>query len=202
MKNIGLTKRRRMKIGLLGGSFNPAHYGHIHISEIALKLLNLDEVWWLITPQNPLKKIVKNAPLYNRIRSARKLVKNRKIKIDALETKYSSNYTANNLKNIIEQYKGTKFIWLMGADNLAEIHKWYKWKCIFKIMPVAVFDRGNYSYSVFNSIAGKCYFKNLHKTKNSKSIFIKNNPNWIFLRIKKKHISSSQLRTTQNYIVF
>ncbi len=172
MKNIGLTKRRRMKIGLLGGSFNPAHYGHVHISEAALKLLNLDEVWWLITPQNPLKKNIKNAPLNKRVNSAKKLVKNRKIKIDSLESKYSSNYTVNTLKNIIEQFRGTKFIWLMGADNLAEIHKWYRWKYIFKTMPIAVFDRGNYSYSVFNSIAGKSYFKNLHKTKNSESIFL------------------------------
>ena len=130
-KIIGLTKRRNMKIGLLGGSFNPAHEGHVYISKTALKLLNLDEIWWLITPQNPLKPAGK--PLEKRLKYAKSLVKNNKIRIDAIEKRYKSNYTFNTLQNVIKQYSGTKFIWLMGADNLNEINKWYNWKNIFKI---------------------------------------------------------------------
>ena len=90
----------------------------------------------------------------------------------------------------------------MGADNLAEMHQWNKWKFIFNIMPIAVFDRGYYSYSVFNSIAGKCYFNKLHTTKNSKSIFNKNLPSWIFFRMNKNHMSSSKLRINKNYLKF
>ena len=197
-KNIGLTKRRNMKIGLLGGSFNPAHEGHIYISETAIKLLGLDEIWWLVTPQNPLKKSSK--PLEERVKFAKNLVKNNKIRIEAIEKKYQSNYTLHTLQNIIKQYSGTKFIWLMGADNLAEINKWYKWKSIFNIMPIAVFDRGYYSYTVFNSIAGKHYFSNLHKTKNSKSIFNTSPPIWTFLHINKNPLSSSKLRNKKNFL--
>ena len=193
MKKIGITKRRNMKIGLLGGSFNPAHDGHIYISELALKLLNLDEVWWLVTPQNPLKNSKANN-LEKRLKYAKKIIKNSRIIIDALETKYKNNYTANTLNTIINQFKGTNFIWLMGADNLSEINKWYKWNYIFQLMPIAVFDREDYSYSVFNSIAGKRYYNKLYKTKNSVSIFNKKLPSWKFLRINKNLLSSTKIR--------
>ena len=95
---------------------------------------------------------------------------------------------------MIERYKGTKFIWLMGADNLKEINNWFNWKAIFNTMPVAVFDRGVYSYSVINSVAGKCYFSKLHKTKNSKSIFNKSLPAWKFIHIYKNPLSSTYIR--------
>ena len=193
MKKIGITKRRNMKVGLLGGSFNPAHDGHIYISELALKLLNLDEVLWLVTPQNPLKNSKANN-LEKRLKYAKKIVKNSRIIIDALEIKYKNNYTANTLNTIVNQYKGTNFIWLMGADNLSEINKWYKWNYIFQLMPIAVFDREDYSYSVFNSIAGKRYYNKLYKTKNSVSIFNKKLPSWKFLRINKNLLSSTKIR--------
>ena len=197
MKKIGITKRRNMKIGLLGGSFNPAHDGHIYISELALKLLNLDEVWWLVTPQNPLKNSKANN-LEKRLKYAKKIVKNSRIIIDALEIKYKNNYTANTLNTIINQFKGTNFIWLMGADNLSEINKWYKWNYIFQLMPIAVFDREDYSYSVFNSIAGKRYYNKLYKTKNSVSIFNKKLPSWKFLRINKNLLSSTKIRNEKS----
>ena len=197
MKKIGITKRRNMKVGLLGGAFNPAHDGHIYISELALKLLNLDEVWWLVTPQNPLKNSKANN-LEKRLKYAKKIIKNSRIIIDALETKYKNNYTANTLNTIINQFKGTNFIWLMGADNLSEINKWYKWNYIFQLMPIAVFDREDYSYSVFNSIAGKRYYNKLYKTKNSVSIFNKKLPSWKFLRINKNLLSSTKIRNEKS----
>ena len=200
MNKIGLSKRKNMKIGLLGGSFNPAHEGHIYISEQALRLFGLDEIWWLVTPQNPLKKMKTNDTLIKRLNFAKKLVKNNKIRIDSVENKYKNNFTANTLKNIINRYKGTKFIWLMGADNLDEFHKWYQWQTIYSIIPIAVFDREYYSYSVFNSIAGKRYFNKLHKTKNSQSIFNSKLPSWRFLRIHKNSHSSTKIRNNKNYL--
>lgn len=200
MNKIGLSKRKNMKIGLLGGSFNPAHEGHIYISEQALRLFGLDEIWWLVTPQNPLKKMKTNDTLIKRLNFAKKLVKNSKIRIDSVENKYKNNFTANTLKNIINRYKGTKFIWLMGADNLDEFHKWYQWQTIYSIIPIAVFDREYYSYSVFNSIAGKRYFNKLHKTKNSQSIFNSKLPSWRFLRIHKNSHSSTKIRNNKNYL--
>ena len=183
-----------MKIGLLGGSFNPAHSGHIYISNEALKRLELDEVWWLVSPQNPLKSNSISAPLRIRLDNARSMAKGHNIRVEDLETKFKTNFTSKTLEFIIKRYGGSKFVWLMGADNLVEINQWFNWKNIFQIMPVAVFNRGVYSYSVINSIAGKYYFSKLHKTKDSNSIFDKPLPAWQFLHINKNPISSTLLR--------
>jgi nicotinate-nucleotide adenylyltransferase len=183
-----------MKIGILGGSFNPAHFGHVYISNIALKILQLDEIWWLVSPQNPLKVNYSTASLKDRLKNAKKISNGYRIRVENLESNFKTNLTAKTLKIMIERYKGTKFIWLMGADNLKEINNWFNWKAIFNTMPVAVFDRGVYSYSVINSVAGKCYFSKLHKTKNSKSIFNKSLPAWKFIHIYKNPLSSTYIR--------
>ena len=193
-KNIGLTKRRNMKIGVLGGSFNPAHEGHIHISNIALKEFKLDEVWWLVSPQNPLKTNFTTTNLKKRINYAKQISNGYKIRVEDLESKFKTNLTSKTLKIILERYKGTKFIWLMGADNLKEINRWFNWKNIFNTMPIAVFDRGVYSYSIINSIAGKRYFSKLHKRKNSLSIFNKPLPSWKFIHNIKNPTSSTYIR--------
>ena len=193
-KNIGLTKRRNMKIGILGGSFNPAHKGHLYISNIALKLLQLDEIWWLVSPQNPLKhSFIKNS-IKERVYAARKISKGYKIRVEDLESRFNTNLTAKTLKILLERYRGTRFIWLMGADNLNEMNKWFSWKNIFNTMPIAVFDRGVYSYSIINSIAGKRYFSNLHKRKNSTSIFNTPLPSWKFIHNSKNPLSSTNIR--------
>ena len=193
-KNIGLTKRRNMKIGVLGGSFNPAHEGHIHISNIALKEFKLDEIWWLVSPQNPLKNNFTKINLKKRINYAKQISNGYKIRVEDLESKFKTNLTSKTLKIILERYKGTKFIWLMGADNLKEINRWFNWKNIFNTMPIAVFDRGVYSYAIINSIAGKRYFSKLHKRKNSLSIFNKPLPSWKFIHNIKNPTSSTYIR--------
>ena len=193
-KNIGLTKRRNMKIGVLGGSFNPAHEGHIHISNIALKEFKLDEIWWLVSPQNPLKTNFTATNLKKRINYAKQISNGYKIRVEDLESKFKTNLTSKTLKIILERYKGTKFIWLMGADNLKEINRWFNWKNIFNTMPIAVFDRGVYSYAIINSIAGKRYFSKLHKRKNSLSIFNKPLPSWKFIHNIKNPTSSTYIR--------
>ena len=185
-----------MRIGLLGGSFNPAHKGHLYISNEALKKLKLDEIWWLVSPQNPLKSI--SAPLKIRLDNARAVAKGHNIRVEDLETRFKTNLTSKTLNHIIKRYSGSNFIWLMGADNLTEINQWFNWKNIFNTMPIAVFNRGVYSYSVINSIAGKYYFSKLHKTKDSKSIFKKPLPVWQFLHINKNPLSSTMLRMQNN----
>ena len=183
-----------MKIGVLGGSFNPAHEGHIHISNIALKEFKLDEVWWLVSPQNPLKTNFTTTNLKKRINYAKQISNGYKIRVEDLESKFKTNLTSKTLKIILERYKGTKFIWLMGADNLKEINRWFNWKNIFNTMPIAVFDRGVYSYTIINSIAGKRYFSKLHKRKNSLSIFNKPLPSWKFIHNIKNPTSSTYIR--------
>ena len=126
-----------MRIGLLGGSFNPAHNGHLYISNTALKKLKLDEIWWLVSPQNPLKEKSMSTPLKIRLNNARNIAKGHNIRVEDLETKFKTNLTSKTLELISKRYSGSNFIWLMGEDNLIEINNWFNWKKIFNIMPVS-----------------------------------------------------------------
>jgi nicotinate-nucleotide adenylyltransferase len=129
-----------MRIGLLGGSFNPAHEAHLSISLEALKRLRLDQVWWLVTPGNPLKA-GKVPDSETRARQAAALVRDPRIKITIFEQALASRHTVDSLAFLKQRMPGVHFVWLMGADNLAAFHRWKDWREIFALMPVAVFDR-------------------------------------------------------------
>lgn len=128
-------------IGLLGGSFNPAHQAHKDISLYALKALGLREVWWLVTPGNPLKSHDELAPLTTRIRDAENLTSHPRIKISGIETKLNTRYTYDTLKKLIALYPQERFVWLMGSDNWQQFHKWQHWQDISKLMPLVIIDR-------------------------------------------------------------
>ena len=115
------------RIGLLGGSFNPAHDGHVHISQCALKRLQLDQVWWLVTPQNPLKPSEGMAPFQERLETARSFVSDPRITVSDFEYRIGSRYTIDALDSLFRNYPGVRFVWLMGADNLLEAHRWHRW---------------------------------------------------------------------------
>ncbi len=127
--SLGAPPRRR--VGLLGGSFNPAHAGHRHISLEALKRLDLDEVWWLVAPQNPLKPARGMAPFKTRLGAAAKLADDRRIKVLDLEAQLGTHYTVDTLAALQRRFPRTRFVWLMGADNLAQIRHWRRWTEIF-----------------------------------------------------------------------
>lgn len=128
-------------VGLLGGSFNPAHEGHRHISLYALKHLRLDAVWWMVSPQNPLKPSKGMAPLKERMASALKASHHPAIHVTDIEQYLHTRYTADTLSALKERYPATRFVWLMGTDNLRQIHRWQEWEKIFNLVPVAVLDR-------------------------------------------------------------
>jgi len=130
-----------LRVGLLGGSFNPAHEGHVHISEVALKRLGLDQIWWLVSPQNPLKSSRHMAPLQDRVAQAKKIVRNPHIKVTDIESKLGTQFTANTLTQLTRRYSSARFIWIMGADNLIQLPKWKNWNTIMNTVPVAVIDR-------------------------------------------------------------
>ncbi len=132
------------RIGLLGGSFNPAHGGHRHISLQALKRLGLDEVWWLVSPQNPLKSASDMAPLAARTGSARKAAGNARIRVTTLESDLGTRYSVDTARAILRRYPQHEFIWLMGADNLAELHRWRDWRRFARTLPIAVMARPAY----------------------------------------------------------
>lgn len=133
------------RIGILGGSFNPAHDAHVHISRIALKRLDLDEVWWLVSPQNPLKSRQDMASLEKRLAHARKQAAGLPIRVMALETALATRYTVDTLAALKRRWPRVRFVWLMGADNMASFQRWRAWPRIMKLVPVAIFDRPRYS---------------------------------------------------------
>lgn len=130
-----------LRIGLLGGSFNPAHGGHLAMSLFALKRLGLDQVWWLVAPQNPLKSAAGMAPYKARLEKARALARHPQILVTDIEAQLGTRYTADTLAALCRRFPGTQFVWLMGADNLSQIPRWRRWPEIFRQVPIAVFRR-------------------------------------------------------------
>jgi nicotinate-nucleotide adenylyltransferase len=131
----------RMRIGLLGGSFNPAHAAHVEISLTALKRLGLDQVWWVVTPSNPLKNPAKLPSLTTRVDTARRVVNHPRIAVTGFPGEKGSPYTVDLIVELKRRYPTVSFVWLMGADSLAKFHRWRSWQKIFETMPVAVLDR-------------------------------------------------------------
>ncbi len=130
-----------LRIGLLGGSFNPPHEGHIHVSEMALKKLGLDYVWWLVSPQNPLKPSQDTAPLDKRIALATRLVHARRVIVTDIERLLGTRFTIDTLAALVRRFPEVHFVWLMGSDNLVDFHRWKDWPGIVELMPVAVVMR-------------------------------------------------------------
>ena len=127
-------------IGLLGGSFDPAHRGHAHITREALKRFGLDRVWWLVSPGNPLKENGP-APMDARVERARKVMQHPHVQVTDIESYTGTRYTAETLQALQKLYPGVKFIWLMGADNLADFHRWDRWEWIMQNVPIGVIAR-------------------------------------------------------------
>ena len=174
---VKLENNKKIKVGILGGTFDPAHKGHLKISKQAKKLLNLKNVIWAITKQNPFKDISKSN-LKNRIQFAKKLIaKNDFIKIRFYEEKISSNRTID-LINYLKKDKKFELYFIMGADNLINFHKWHKWKSIVKKCNLLVFDRQGYKAKSLKSVT----YNGVNKKRLS------------FIKFKKVNISSSQLR--------
>jgi nicotinate-nucleotide adenylyltransferase len=183
----------RQRIGLLGGSFHPAHKGHQLISLIALKRLKLDAVWWLITPGNPLKDTKHLAPLKQRMKQARHIASHPRIRISDFEATLNTRYTVDTLRIVRARCPATRFIWLMGADNLMTFHHWKQWHTIAHLMPIAVIDRPRFTLKSMHSRAAIA----LKKHRVSSSALFSNNralPRWTFIHAQRSTLSSTALR--------
>jgi len=139
--------------GLLGGSFNPAHGAHRRISLFAMEALGLDEVWWLVSPGNVLKPSEGMAPLAARVASAREAARRAPIKVTAIEAQMGTRYTIDTLRALRRRYPKRRFVWIMGADNLAQFHRWKSWRAIASEMPIAVIARPGYDANALASPA-------------------------------------------------
>jgi len=184
------------RIGLLGGSFNPAHAGHRLISELALNRLRLDAVWWLVTPGNPLKEKTGLKPLETRIRDARIVGKHPKIRVTAVEADVGVSRTRDTLRYLKRRCPATRFVWLMGADNLAGFHRWHAWQEIAAMVPIAVIDRpGETLHSVSGRASAWLAPYRLDET-DAAALADSRPPAWIFLHGRRSPLSSTELRRT------
>ncbi len=183
-----------MTIGLLGGSFNPPHAGHIHISQIALKRLGLDRLWWLVTPGNPLKSRQDADTFTKRLAQAAKLADHPRIDVTGFEASRGSAYTADMLGFLTQRFPGTRFIWVMGADNLVTFHHWQNWRDIMGLTPIAVIDRPGYRYAARTGKAAQCFARAYVDESDAKGLHRYQPPAWTFLNAPLSQLSSTGLR--------
>ncbi len=182
-----------MCIGLLGGSFDPAHEGHALISREALRRFGLDEVWWLVSPGNPLKARGP-APLADRMARAREVMRHPRVRVTDLEARFGTRYTHATLTALLAAYPGVRFVWLMGADNLATFHRWDRWQEIMEMVPVGVMARPGQRISARMSPASRRFARFRLKGRAARLLCGSEPPRWCFLNVPMSDISSTELR--------
>lgn len=182
------------RIGLLGGSFNPAHEGHRHLSMEAMRHLRLDGVWWLVSPQNPLKSANDMAPLAERMAGARRIAKHPKLFVTDIETRLNTVYTADTLRRLTRLFPRVRFVWLMGADNLSQISHWEKWHEIFHRVPIAVFARPSYSLKALASVAAHRFDRFRIAERRAGHLADLNAPRWVFFHTRLHPASATRIR--------
>lgn len=190
----GRLPRPGQRIGLLGGSFNPAHQGHRHISLLALQRLRLDGVWWLVSPQNPLKPPAGMAPLAQRLARATRVAKHRDLTVTGIESLFGTRATADTLALMRRYFPGVRFVWIMGADNLTQIPRWERWTQIFHAAAIAVFDRPSYSHRALAAKAARRFRRARVVGRATSELAMRPLPAWAFLPIPLSTLSATDLR--------
>ena len=185
--------RPGMCIGLLGGSFDPPHAGHVHITREALKRFGLDAVWWLVSPGNPLKTRGP-APLDRRMAAARAIMRHPRVEVTDIEARLGTRYTAETLAALFARYPGVRFIWLMGADNLASFHRWENWQWIMENVPVGVLARPGQQISARMSPAAARFERYRLRGREAARLCVAEPPAWCFVNVPMVDISSTAIR--------
>lgn len=185
-------------IGLLGGSFDPAHAGHAHITREALKRFGLDQVWWLVSPGNPLKTRGP-APMLERIAYASEVMKHPKVQVTGIEERLKTRYTAQTLRALQQLYPKQRFVWLMGADNLAQFHLWQDWRDIAHRVPLGILARPGQRISARLSRAASLYAPYRIAGRNSQQLAQASAPAWCFVNVPMTDVSSSAIRAAGDW---
>lgn len=180
-----------LTIGILGGSFNPAHEAHLAVSLMLLKRLRLHQIWWMVSPQNPLKPIKGMADFAMRMQSARHIARHPRIHVSDFEQRHQTRFTADTLRLLRLKYPRYRFVWLMGADNLAQFHRWKGWVSIFKTTAIAVYDRAPYTHKAMHSKAAQRF---VHHRTTPEALTNPGPPAWTFLYGKREKLSATHLR--------
>lgn len=183
------------RIGLLGGSFDPPHAGHVNITREALRRFDLDRVWWLVSPANPLKSRGP-APLERRLAAARTIMRHPRVEVTDLEARLGTRYTAETLAALQTLCPGNRFVWLMGADNLAQFHRWERWRWIMENVPVGVLARPGGRLAALNAPAARQYRDARLPARASRLVALVPTPVWCFVNVPMLEISSSAIRAS------
>ncbi len=183
------------RIGLLGGSFNPAHDGHVHISVLALERLKLDQLWWLVSPQNPLKPASDMAPFAARLKDARKVAAvDPRIVVSDFEENHASPYTVDTIVALKQQFPKDSFVWVMGADLLVQMPRWSRWRSLFRIVPIAIFARPAYCSRALAGKAARRFRGSRISRFRARSLADMKPPAWTFLRTRLNTQSATRIR--------
>lgn len=185
---------RGMQVGLFGGSFNPPHAGHALVAEIALRRLALDQLWWMVTPGNPLKSAHELAPLDERLRRSEAIAGDPRIEVTAFEAAHRLRYTADTLALIKKRNPGVDFVWIMGADNLRDFHRWQRWRKIVMTFPIAVIDRPGSTLSFLSSVVAKTFDYARVDEGDAPLLARMRAPAWTFIHGPRSLLSSTALR--------
>lgn len=189
--------RRRIRVGLLGGSFNPAHAGHLHIARAALRRLQLDQVWLLVSPGNPLKPKAGMAPLATRLASAGRIADGRRIVATAIEGALGTRYTADTIDMLRRRFPRVRFVWLMGADNLVQLPRWDRWQRIAADLPLAVLPRPGATRKALASRAAHALRPARRIAARAPVLAALAPPCWCLLPIRENPLSATALRNGQ-----
>jgi nicotinate-nucleotide adenylyltransferase len=183
-----------LRIGLFGGSFNPPHRGHVHASELALKRIRLDRVWWLVSPGNPLKETDGLPPLAARMAAARALVRDPRIVVTGLEAEIGTRYTHDTVAYLRRRCAGVRFVWIMGADILRQLHLWQRWREIAELVPLAVIDRPGPTRPTLGTPAA--HWLAAHRISEEEAALLPDTdpPAFVFLHGPRVDLSSTMLR--------
>lgn len=183
-----------LRVGLFGGSFNPPHRGHVHASELALKRIGLDRVWWLVSPGNPLKETAGLPPLGARIAAARALARDPRIVVTGLEAEVGTRYTYDTVAHLRRRCPYVRFVWIMGADILPQLHLWQRWREIAELVPFAVIDRPGATWPTLNSPAAHWLARRRLPEAEAALLPEAEPPAFVFLHGPRIDISSTLLR--------
>ena len=183
-----------MRIGLFGGSFNPPHQGHLLVSETVLNRCRLDFVWWIVTPGNPLKDHGELTPLGERIARCRALARHPRIAVTAFEARWQMRYTADTLALLRRRFPKVRFVWIMGADNLANFHRWQNWRKIAAMMPMVVVDRPGSTLAYHSARAAVALQRWRIDETDAELLADLQPPAWTFLHGPRSSLSSTALR--------
>lgn len=183
-----------MAVGLFGGSFNPPHQGHLLVAEIALRKLGLDQLWWMITPGNPLKSRSELASLSDRIAMSEMLIQDPRIKVTAFEQALGGSYTADTLAFVKARNPHVHFVWIMGADSMKTFHLWQKWREIAATFPIAVIDRPGSTLSFLSAKTARALHHARVDEDDAGTLWKRKPPAWTFLHGPRSALSSTMIR--------